>query len=311
MAANQQFAMDPVLTAIAVAYRNPDYALIADDVLPRAPVGDRDFKWHEYDEAELFTQADTRIGRRSAPNRVEIGGTERAASIADYGIDVPLDTPTIQQAEKRGYNVRGRAAERATNIVLLDREVRVAAAITNPAAYHADQRLALAGASMFTDPGADPIGVIQQMIDACWMRPNQIGFGQVAWTAFRRHPKIVKAINRNDGDSGLVSREDVARLFEVQRVLVGEGRVNINKPGLAPTIARTWGPVVWGQFIDRSVTPETGGVTFGMTAEFGTRVAGTIRADMGLDGGELVRSGERVKELIIARRAGFLIQNVA
>jgi hypothetical protein len=308
---NQQFKFDAELTAIAVTYRNPDYALIADDVLPRAPVADRDFKWHEYDEAELFTQADTRVGRRSAPNRVEIGGTEQSASILDYGIDVPLDNATIRQAEKRGYNVRGRAIERAANIVLLDREVRVAAAITNPAAYHADQKLALAGASMFTSPDADPIGAIQQMVDACWMRPNQIGFGQPSWTAFRRHPKVVSAVYRNSGTSGMVTREDVARLFEVQRVLVGESRVNINKPGLAPQMARTWGPVVWGQFIDRSVTPETGGVTFGLTAELGTRVGGTINVDMGFDGGVLVRAGERVRELIVARRAGFLIQNAA
>ena len=311
MAANQQFTLDPELTAIAVAYRNPDYALIADDVLPRAPVADRDFKWHEFDEVEQFTQADTRIGRRSAPNRVEIGGTERSSSILDYGIDVPLDNATIQQAEKRGYNVRGRAVERAANIVLLDREVRVAAAITNPAAYHADQKLALAGASMFTSPDADPIGSIQQMIDACWMRPNQLGFGQVSWTALRRHPKVVAAVYRNSGTSGMVTREDVARLFEVQRVVVGESRININKPGLAPQMARTWGNVVWGQFVDRSVTPETGGVTFGLTAEFGTRVGGTREIDMGLDGGVLVRAGERVRELIVARRAGFLILNAA
>ena len=311
MAANQQFTADPVLTAIAVAYRNPDYTLIADDVLPRAPVAIDDFAWHEYDEAELFTQPDTRIGPRSTPNRVEIGGTKKSASIVDFGIDVPLDQRTIRQAEKAGYNVRGRATERATNIVLLDREVRVAAAVTNPAAYHADQRMALAGSSMFTSADADPLGAIQQMIDACWMRPNQLTFGQSAWTPFRRHPKVVSAVYRNAGTSGMVTREDVARLFEVQRVLVGESRVNINKPGLAPSIQRTWGAVVVGQFIDRSVTPETGGVTFGLTAALGTRVAGTVQVDMGLDGGELVRSGERVRELIVARRAGFLIQNAA
>lgn len=309
--AAQQFEIDPVLTAIAVAYKNPDYTLIADDVLPRVPVADRDFKWHSYDEAEMFTLPDTRVGRRSAPNRVELSGAERNASVQDYGIDVPLDKATEDQADARGYNVRGRATERATNIILLDREVRVARVVCNPANYHADQLMTLSGSSMFTDPGSDPIGVVQQMIDGCWMRPNQLTFGQSAWAAFRRHPKVVAAIYRNAGTSGLATRQDVAALFEVQRVFVGEGRVNIAKPGLTPTLTRTWGNVVSGQFIDRTATPDVGGITFGMSAEFGKRVAGTIQVDMGLDGGTLTRSGERLVELVVARRAGFLVQNVA
>ncbi len=31
------FPIDPKLTAIAIAYRNPDIVLIADSVLPRTP----------------------------------------------------------------------------------------------------------------------------------------------------------------------------------------------------------------------------------------------------------------------------------
>lgn len=307
----QQFEMDPVLSGIAIAYRNPDYALIADEVLPRTPAPDRDFKYTVYDEDEQFRLPDTRIGRRSAPNRVELSGSLTSVSVEDFGIDIPLDNATINQGMARGRNVRGAAVERGANIVLLDREVRVAGVISNVANYHADQRLALSGSSMFSDPTSDPVGAIMGMLDSCWMRPNQLTIGQAAWAALRVHPKIVSSVNRNNGTAGVVTRDAVAALFEVQRVLVGAGRINIAKPGLAPSIARTWGAIVAGQFIDRSVAIETGGMTFGFTAELGSRVAGSVKTDMGLDGGELVRTGERVKELIVARRAGFLISNAA
>lgn len=308
---NQQFQVNPRQTAIAIAYRNPDYTLIADQVLPRLSVGARDFQYTVYDEAEMFSVPDTRVGRRSAPNQVEIEGEQVSASCQDFGIDIPLDNVTIEQARTAGLDPEAKATERATNIVQLDREVRVAALVSNAALYHADQKIALAGSSMFTHADADPIGSIQAMLDAAWMRPNQLVFGFSAWSAFRKHPKVVKTVNRNDGGEGMATREQIAQLFEVKRLLVGEGRVNIAKPGLAPSMARVWGAVVAGQFVDSSVSVESGGVTFGFTAQNGTRIAGSMAANMGLRGGQLVRSGETVKELIVARRAGFLISNAA
>jgi len=303
---NQQFQADASLTAIAIAYRNPDVDMIADDVLPRVPVGGRSFKWTEYPEAEMFSVPDTRIGLRSAPNQVELQGEQKDSGVLDYGIDIPLDNPTIGEAERAGYNPRNRATERAANIVLLDREIRVAATVTDAAAYHADQK-ASAVFSTFFDASADPFESIDAMLDACWMKPNQLVFGHGAWRAFRKHPKAVQAVKGTTTASGRLTRQEVAEAFEVNRILVGSGRVNVARPGLAPSIARTWGNAICGQYVDRSVTPETGGVTFGMTAVHGTRVAGTKAVDMGLNGGVMVRAGESVRELVVARRAGFLI----
>lgn len=303
---NQQFEANPSMTAIAIAYRNPDVVMIADDVLPRVPVGARSFDWIEYPEAEMFGVPDTRVGPRSAPNQIELTGEKRSATVDDYGIDVPLDNPAIEAAEAAGYNPRNRATEMATNIVLLDREIRVARVVTDATLYHVDQKMAATIAAFFDD-AADPFESVDAMLDACWMRPNQLTFGHASWRAFRKHPKVVQAVKGSTTSTGRLTRQEVADAFEVNRVLVGSGRVNVAKPGLAPTISRTWGQTITGQYIDRTATPETGGVTFGMTAVKGTRVAGTKTVDMGLTGGQLVRSGESVRELVVARRAGFLI----
>lgn len=303
---NQQFEADPSMTAIAIAYRNSDIVMIADDVLPRVPVSSMEFGWFEYPEAEMFGVPDTRIGRRSAPNQVEIQGSKRSAATEDFGIDIPLDNPTIAAAEAAGYRPRDRATEQATNIVMLDREVRVAKVVTDTTAYAADQLMAATQAAFF-DAAADPYEAIDTMLDGCWVKPNQLTFGHAAWRAFRKHPKAVQAVKGTNTATGRLTRQEVADAFEVNRILVGSGRVNIARPGLAPTMSRTWGATISGQFIDRTATPETGGLTFGMTAVYGTRVAGTKTADMGLRGGQFVRAGESVRELVVARRAGFLI----
>lgn len=303
---NQQFQANASMTAIAIAYRNPDVVMIADEVLPRVNVGDRAFEWIEYPEAEMFGVPDTRVGPRSAPNQVELTGVKREAGVEDFGIDIPLDNPSIERAEKAGYDPRNRATEMATNIVLLDREIRVAKVITDTALYDAEQKLAATAASFF-DVAADPFESIDAMLDACWMKPNQLVFGHAAWRNFRKHPKAVQAVKGTTTASGRLTRQEVADAFEVNRILVGSGRVNVARPGLTPTLNRTWGATISGQYIDRTVTPETGGVTFGMTAVYGSKVAGTKKVDMGLTGGEMVRAGESIRELVVARRAGFLI----
>ncbi|AEV36818.1 hypothetical protein PSE_2308 [Pseudovibrio sp. FO-BEG1] len=307
MSATDQFTESPTLTAIAIAYKNPDVSLIADEVLPRVPTP-RSFKYHKYDEAGDFTVPDTRVGRRSSPNQVEIEGTETDASVEAYGIDIPLDNVTIEEAKKQKWNPEGKATERATNIVNLDREIRVAKLVSDPTNYHADHVEALSGSDLFSDPGSDPISILEDMMSTCWVKPNQLGFGFKVWRDLRKHPKVVKAIHGNSGDQGRATKAQVAELLEIKRILVGESRVNLKRPGEDPVLARVWDNIVCGQYIDRTADT-SGGMTFGFTAVHGKKVAGTLPANMGIHGGKLIRSAEEVREVVIASRAGFLIQN--
>lgn len=307
--ANEQFTEQPDLTAIAVAYRNSAVSFIADQVLPRVTVGGKEFVYQTYNEADAFTIPDTRIGRRSRVNLVELDGTDATAKCEDYGIGIPLDNDTIDTAEKRGHNPRLMAAARSTDIMLVDREVRAANVVFNAANFHADNKVQLAGTDKFSDfANSNPLSVINNMLDACLMRPNMLVFGQTPWSVIRQHPDIIKAVQGNAGDKGMAARQAVADLFEVQQVVVGASRVNANKPGQAAALNRVWGSHIAGLFIDPNVD-NNGGLTFGFTAQYGTRVGGTKPTDMGLRGGEIVRAGETVKEVAIANRAGFFIQD--
>ena len=125
MSATDQFTENASLTAIAIAYNNPDVALIADEVLPRVKVPGRTYKWQLYNEAANFTVPDTRVGRRSQPNQIEIEGSEQKGAVEAYGIDVPLDNVTIEEGKRNKFDPRRQATELATDVVMLDREVRV------------------------------------------------------------------------------------------------------------------------------------------------------------------------------------------
>jgi hypothetical protein len=301
---DKAFPRDKHLTSIAIAYKNPDTALIADAVFPRVPVGKEQFEWVEYPIDQAFNIPDTRVGEKSKVNRVEISGTKRTSSTEDYGIEIPLSASDISQAAP-GFDPKAAATERATGIVLLDREARAASMAFNAALYDAEHKDTLAGALQWSDPASDPLKVILSEFDGCLIRPNCLALGQSVWSFLSVHPKLVKAANGNDGDAGRCSKEKLAELLEIAEVVVGAAWVNTAKPGKPPVLTRAWGKSALGFYRDRTVTT-AGGITFGITAQFGTRIAGAQDIDIGLRGGVAVRAGESVKEVIVAPGAAFL-----
>jgi len=301
------FPIDPVLTGIAIAYSNR--SMIADDVLPRVPVGKEEFKYTKYSLAEGFTVPDTKVGRKSKPNEIEFTGEEVTDSTEDFGLDDPIPMSDITNAPEN-YNPEQRATEQLTNIVELDRELRVAGKVFNAANYSAANKIVLSGTDQWSDfTNSDPIGDIMLGLDSCIMRPNIGILGRATMTKLAQHPDVVKATNRNSGDKGIAQREAIAALLELEEVLVGESFVNNARKGQAASIGRAWGKHAAFIYRDK-MADNRNGTTFGFTAQFGTRVAGSKEdSDIGLRGGMRVRSGESVKEVLTATDLGYFIQD--
>jgi len=302
------FPIQPELTAIAIAYKNG--RMIADEVLPRVPVGKQDFKYLEHNLEEGFTVPDTKVGRKSRPNEIEFSATEKTASTEDHALDSSIPQSDIDNAPAN-YNPKGRAVEGIQNLVALDREVRVSNLVFGAANYGVNNKQALAGVAQFIDPASKPIDVIGDAADSLILRPNVMVLGRRAFTILSRHPSIVKAFNGNAGDSGQASREFIASLFEMEKVIVGEARVNTTRKGQVASIQRAWGSHIALIHQETHADTTNGTATYGFTAQFGDRIAGSVPdKDIGMRGGERVRSGESVKELLAAPDLGYLIQNI-
>lgn len=301
------FILTPELTAVAIAYKNK--TMIADQVLPRVPVGSRSFKYLAYPIGESFTIPDTKVGRKGKPNQVEFSATEQTASVDDYALDDAIPNDDIEAAPAN-YDPKGRAVEQITNLIELDREVRAANLVFNAANYGANNKIVLSGSSQFSDPTSDPIKVIMDALDSMVMRPNIMTIGRAAFSALIRHPKIVKAVLGNAGDSGIARREDIAALFELEGIFVGESFINTARKGQAINMQRVWGKHISLLYRDQ-LADSRSGTSFGFTAQYGDRVGMEAPdGDIGMRGGIMVRSGESVKELITAPDLGYFIQNV-
>ena len=301
------FPIQADLTAISIAYKNK--AMIADQVAPRVPVNKEEFKYYLHNLEEGFTVPDTKVGRKSAPNEVSFSATEETASTEDHGLDDKIPQSDIDNAPEN-YDPLGRSVEQTSNLIELGREVRVASMVFNAANYAAANQQTLAGVSQFSDfASSDPIGVISSALDNMVMRGNIMTIGRQAYSILARHPDIVKAAHGNSGDKGIAHRQAIIELFELEDILVGEARINVAKKGQPGNLQRAWGKHISLQYRD-TMADTRSGMTFALTGQFGTRIAGAKEDDsIGLRGGQKVRVGESVKELITANDLAYFIQN--
>lgn len=314
---NFPFPIQQELTAIALAYTNRSY--IADLVLPRTPVPAREFKWLQMNRDEMFTVPDTRVGRKGVPNEVEFGSAEVPSFVNDYGLDDVIPNEDITSAPA-GYNPVGRAVEGIAELVALDREKRVADLVFNLNTYPAANRSTLSGASQWSDyTNSDPYTAIMAGLDGMLMRPNTAAIGRLAWSRLRVHPKITAALApssigntaTSNAQGAPASLQAVADLLELDQILVGESWVNTAKPGQTATLSRVWGKHMAFMHLNPIASARGNVISFGYTAEFGNRVSGSIpEPKVGLRGGQRVRVGESVNEIIAASDVGYFFQNV-
>ena len=301
------YQTSPEQTAIAIGYRNT--SLIGDRVMPRVPVRKKNFEYNVFDKADGFSVPSTLVGRKSQPNMVEFGSRKVAAACQDYGLldIIPVDDEAEAARDNLGSLVN-RSTEKLTALIHLDREVRVAGLAFDPANY--DNTVSAKAAEKFDSADYNPLPQIEDYLRTPLKRPNVAVFGQAAWSKFRTNPYVVKAAHGNSGDAGLASREAVRQMLEVEELLVGDSFVNVAKPGRTTQFARTWGPHVAFLYRGQMFQGEDEALTWGFTGQFGDWVAGRREVPTGLRGGTEVRVGETVAEVVAARGAGFLLQDV-
>lgn len=310
------FTVQPRLTQIAMGIKPSGF--IADEVCPRIPVPSEKFIYTKFSTDEAFSIPDVRVGRTGQPNQVEFGGIDVTDSTEDYGLDDPVPNKDIKNAVGTNYDPLDAAAERTALLVRMAREKRVADLYFNLATYAASLRSTLVGQSQWSDyANSDPITAILTRFDDMLVRPNVAVLGRATWTKLRMHPKVVAAVlNASNGNGGAAaagsaSQQAVADLLELDRIYVGESFANTAKKGQVAAFSRMWGKHAAFLRIEKSVRDTRAAVpTFGFTAQWGDDVAGTIAdANIGLEGGQKVRVGEHVKELVAFQEVGTFFQN--
>lgn len=300
------FPTDPRLTGMVLAYRNAE--MIADRVFPRVPVPKKEFRWLKFDRAQRMTVPETLVGRKSRPNEVDFSAQEEPGLVYDRGLDSVVPNDDIPEAAGTGYDPIAEAAEGTTELIVLDREIRAANKAMNANNFATGSKVVVT--EKWDDPDSKPLVQIRDQLDSMFVRPNVLVMPVPVWNKLSQHPTVVSALTISGTVNGFATREAVARLLEIDEILIGRAWVNNARPGQEPVMARAWGGEnVLAFYRNPTATPRRG-ITFGFTAQWGGRVAGQIPDPMvGLRGGVRVRVGESVNELIVAQDVAFLWQD--
>ncbi len=302
------YPVDFERTATAVGYGND--SCIADMVQPRVDVGRKEYRYTEYPLAESFSVPETRVGRRGTPVMVHFSAEEKSGACQDYSLEDLIPDDDVRNAPPTTVDPIDRSTMMLTDLLMIDREKRVADLVFDAAKYGADNKVTLAGNDQWSashddsDPVADIVDAVESMI----VKPTHFCMGSEVWKDLRTHPAILKSVNRNEGDRGIASRMMVEDLLEV-KIVVGQAWINAARPGREASLKRVWGKNALLYRADPNAAPN-GPPTLGITASYrGREVYSVFDPARGARGGHRLRVVDTCDERIIAARAGYLFKN--
>ena len=305
---NQYLGVDPMLTNVAIAYGNEQ--LIADQIFPEFGVKKQSGKHFVYDRGR-FRLNDTKRAAGSNANEVTLsittGSTYFAEDhalkqfVADEDVDNTI-TPSSPFVD---------ATENVTDMLLIDREntlqtlVRSTANLTN--------NTTLSGTSQWSDyTNSDPFSDLetgmQTVHSAIGVNPNILILGKKVWDKLKHHPSFLERVKYSQ--KGVITKELLAALIGVDRVIVGGAYYVNSVEGQTETTAYLWGKDAILAYVNPRIAPKmiTLGLTYTWKKMQTKRLRGTDEEDRQ---GTYVRVGNMYyDQQLVSAVAGYLLKAV-
>lgn len=303
MIVQQDVVVDPALSNVSIKYSNDTF--IADMVFPKMPVSKQTGKYYIYDKANLRVDKTTRAAGAGA-NEVDFGLTTTTFACDDHALK-SFVADEIQDQADAALNPLIDETEALTEKMMLDRESTLATMLADTA--QVTQNATLSGTSQWSDySNSDPIADVRTARStihaATFKKPNTLILGKQVFDMLIEHPQIIERIKYSQ--LGIVTAELLARVFQVEQVLVGEAGSNTAVEGQTDSLSYVWGKHAWLAYIAPKVGVKT--LTAGVTFTYGERqVKRWYEQDRE---GTYVRIGkDNYVQKIVAVGALYLIKN--
>lgn len=303
MLVQQDVVIDPALSQVSIKYSNDSF--IADQIFPIVRVSKQTGKYYIYDKSNLRVDKTNRaVG--SGANEVDFGLSTAAFSCDDHALK-GFVADEIQDQAEAALNPLVDETEMLTEKLMLDREVNLAAVIN--ATGTMTQNTTLSGTSQWSDySNSDPIGDIRTarttVHAATFKKPNTLILGKQVFDMLCDHPDIVERVKYSA--LGVITAELLARVFQLEKVLVGEAGKNSAVQGQTDSLAYVWGKHAVVCYIAPKVGLKT--LTLGLTFTYKDRMVKRWRDED--REGTYVRIGQdNYVQKLVAVGCGYLVYN--
>ena len=239
---NRNLIIRPDLSAVAIGYSQQDM-LIANRLSPRtSSQPKKTFTWWEFDKSNQFKVPDSTVSRLGGVNQVTYTATEKTGSSQPYGLEGFV--PVLDKNIGTPWNDEQMSVRNTTQLVLLDREIKVISKFVDSASYDGAMTQALTGTARWDNDASDPVREIKTRMDSFQLyRPNRFWMTRLVWTAASQHPKVVNAVRGVVATNGVASLAQFAALIEIDpaNITIIDSWVDAAKFGVAADFQRLGG----------------------------------------------------------------------
>lgn len=305
MLVQSDVVIDPALSNVSVKYSNDTF--IADMVLPVVKVSKQTGKYYIYDKANLRRDKSNRAAG-SAANEIDFGLSLSGVFTCDDHALKGFVADEIQDQAEAALNPLIDETEVITEKLLIDREVAAAALLTSTA--NLTQNTTLSGTSQWSDySNSDPIGDIRTARTTIhtntFKKPNTLIMSKPVFDVLVDHPAIIERVKYSQ--LGVITEELLARVFQVEKVIVGEAGYNTAAEGQTDSLSYIWGKDAIVAYISPVVRLKM--LTLGVTFTYMTRIVKRWRDED--REGTYVRIGQdNYVQKLIAAACGYLLKAV-
>lgn len=295
--------VDPVLSNVSVAYKNEDY--IAEAIMPEQSIKKSKGKYYVYDRA-MFRVNDTKRAPGAKANTVEYGLTTQSFEAVDHALKGKITWEVIEEADT-ALSPETDETENLTEMIMIDEEVALATVMQ--ATGSITNNTTLSGTDQWSDyTNSDPIGDIktgrQSVQNNVMRKANTLVLGQETFDVLCDHPDVVERVKYSFGVSP--TEELMARIFKVEKVIVGAAQKNTAIEGQTDSMSYVWGKHAWLVFISKN-RRALKQITFGWTMK---KKKHTVKKWDDVDEeARYVRVNKKYTQELVAEGAAYLIKN--
>lgn len=304
MLVQQDVVVDPALSNVSIKYTNDTF--IADIVLPMVKVAKQTGKYYIYDKSNLRIDKTNRAAG-SAANEIDFGVAPTGTFACDDHALKGFVADEIQDQADAALNPLVDETETVTEKLLLDRESNAATLLTSTS--NLTQNTTLANTAQWSDyNNSDPIGDIRTarttIHQNTFKKPNTLIMSKLVWDTLVDHPAIIERIKYSQ--LGVVTAELMARVLQVEKIVVAEAGQNTAVEGQTDVLAYVWGKHAIVCYIAPKISIKM--LTLGATFTYSTRLVKRWR-DEDREGTYVRIGNDNYVQKIIAAAAGYLIKN--
>jgi hypothetical protein len=233
--------IDQNLTNVAMNYRPT--GMIADMIAPIVNVQKESDLYPVFSQKEAFAIEDTKRSRGALANRITRSVSSEGYKAENYALayDLPIEDRANMDAAY-AFELESGAARYVVDKLWLDWDRRVLSTVgsTSNVSTGFVPSSAWNAASNPGDPVSALYQVIEQVQATTAYRPNRLLFGWQAYNLFRRNSNVRNFVLGTNNGGGVITRQAVAGIFEVEQVLVAEAFYNSANEAKAISLANTF-----------------------------------------------------------------------